>query len=233
MSSPSTPAGDVVAALGAHRLVPVVVVDGADEGACLADALVAGGLPVAEITLRTAGGVDAIRAVARTQPDVVVGAGTVTTADQVDAVVDAGARFVVSPGLSPAVVRRAQDRDVAVLPGVATPSEIMAALDLGIDVMKLFPASVVGGPAAIKAFSAPFPDVRFVPTGGVGAANLADYLGLDPVLAVGGSWMVDKSLVAQGDWAEITRRTAEAVALAEPPGTSTGAPTGASTSKES
>src|SRR5690606_17070237 len=153
MSSPDTP---VLEALAAHRLVPVVVVDGADEGARLADALVAGGLPVAEITLRTAGGVDAIRAVARTQPDVVVGAGTVTTADQVDAVVDAGARFVVSPGLSPAVVRRAQDRGVAVLPGVATPSEIMAALDLGIDVMKLFPASVVGGPAAIKAFSAPF-----------------------------------------------------------------------------
>ncbi|MFC7879311.1 bifunctional 4-hydroxy-2-oxoglutarate aldolase/2-dehydro-3-deoxy-phosphogluconate aldolase [Isoptericola sp. NPDC057391] len=214
MSCPSTPAGDVVAALGAHRLVPVVVVDGADEGARLADALVAGGLPVAEITLRTAGGIDAIRAVARTQPDVVVGAGTVTTADQVDAVVDAGARYIVSPGLSAAVVRRAQEHGVPILPGVATPSEIMAALDLGIDVVKLFPASVVGGPAAIKAFSAPFPGLRFVPTGGVSAANLGDYLGLDPVLAVGGSWMVEKSLVTAGDWAEITRRTAEAVALA-------------------
>ncbi|SKC74502.1 bifunctional 4-hydroxy-2-oxoglutarate aldolase/2-dehydro-3-deoxy-phosphogluconate aldolase [Krasilnikoviella flava] len=214
MSSPSTQAGDVVAALGAHRLVPVVVVDGADEGARLADALVAGGLPVAEITLRTAGGIDAIRAVARTQTDVVVGAGTVTTVDQVDAVVDAGARYIVSPGLSAAVVRRAQEHGVPVLPGVATPSEIMAALDLGIDVVKLFPASVVGGPAAIKAFSAPFPGLRFVPTGGVSAANLGDYLRLAPVLAVGGSWMVEKSLVAQGDWAEITRRTADAVALA-------------------
>ncbi|MEN5072741.1 bifunctional 4-hydroxy-2-oxoglutarate aldolase/2-dehydro-3-deoxy-phosphogluconate aldolase [Isoptericola cucumis] len=218
MSSPDTPtpaaAGDVVAALGAHRLVPVVVVDGADQGARLADALVAGGLPVAEITLRTAGGVDAIRAVARTQPDVVVGAGTVTTADQVDAVADAGARYVVSPGLSEAVVRRAQHHGLPVLPGVATPTEIMAALDLGLDVVKLFPASVVGGPAAIKAFSAPFPGLRFVPTGGVGAANLGDYLGLAPVLAVGGSWMVDKKLVDAGDWAEVTRRTAEAVALA-------------------
>ncbi len=214
MSSPSTPAGDVVAALGAHRLVPVVVVDGADEGARLADALVAGGLPVAEITLRTAGGIDAIRAVAQTQPDVVVGAGTVTTVDQVDAVVDAGARYIVSPGLSAAVVRRAQEHGVPILPGVATPSEIMAALDLGIDVVKLFPASVVGGPAAIKAFSAPFPGLRFVPTGGVSAGNLGDYLGLAPVLAVGGSWMVEKSLVTAGDWAEITRRTAEAVALA-------------------
>ncbi|MFE6968845.1 bifunctional 4-hydroxy-2-oxoglutarate aldolase/2-dehydro-3-deoxy-phosphogluconate aldolase [Isoptericola sp. NPDC057653] len=215
MSSPSIQAGDVVAALGAHRLVPVVVVDGADEGARLADALVAGGLPVAEITLRTAGGIDAIRAVARTQPDVVVGAGTVTTVEQVDAVVDAGARYIVSPGLSAAVVRRAQDHGVPVLPGVATPSEIMAALDLGVDVVKLFPASVVGGPAAIKAFSAPFPGLRFVPTGGVGAANLGEYLGLAPVLAVGGSWMVEKSLVVAGDWAEITRRTAEAVALAQ------------------
>ncbi|MCK9792876.1 bifunctional 4-hydroxy-2-oxoglutarate aldolase/2-dehydro-3-deoxy-phosphogluconate aldolase [Isoptericola sp. 4D.3] len=216
MSSPGTPsqAGDVVAALGAHRLVPVVVVDGADQGARLADALVAGGLPVAEITLRTAGGIDAIRAVARTQHDVVVGAGTVTTVDQVDAVVDAGARYIVSPGLSTAVVRRAQEHGVPILPGVATPSEIMAALDLGVDVVKLFPASVVGGPAAIKAFSAPFPGLRFVPTGGVGAGNLGDYLSLAPVLAVGGSWMVEKTLVTQGDWDEITRRTAEAVALA-------------------
>jgi 2-dehydro-3-deoxyphosphogluconate aldolase/(4S)-4-hydroxy-2-oxoglutarate aldolase len=101
-----------------------------------------------------------------------------------------------------------------VLPGVATPSEIMAALDLGIDVVKLFPASVVGGPAAIKAFSAPFPGLRFVPTGGVSAANLADYLTLKPVLAVGGSWMVDRSLVTAGDWDEITTRTRDAVALA-------------------
>lgn len=211
MSSPDTP---VLEALAAHRLVPVVVVDGADEGARLADALVAGGLPVAEITLRLAGGVDAIRAVATNQPDVVVGAGTVTTVEQVDAVVDAGARYIVSPGLSAAVVRRAQEHGVPVLPGVATPSEIMAALDLGLDAVKLFPAAVVGGPAAIKAFSAPFPGVRFVPTGGVSAANLGDYLGLEPVLAVGGSWMVERSLVTGGDWAEITRRTSEAVALA-------------------
>ncbi|MCP2263548.1 bifunctional 4-hydroxy-2-oxoglutarate aldolase/2-dehydro-3-deoxy-phosphogluconate aldolase [Promicromonospora thailandica] len=211
MSSPDSP---VLDALAAHRLVPVVVVDGADEGARLADALVAGGLPVAEITLRLAGGVDAIRAVAKNHPDVVVGAGTVTTAEQVDDVVAAGARYIVSPGLSAAVVRRAQEHGVPVLPGVATPSEIMAALDLGIDVVKLFPAAVVGGPAAIKAFSAPFPGVRFVPTGGVSGANLGDYLGLQPVLAVGGSWMVERSLVTAGDWAEITRRTSEAVALA-------------------
>lgn len=210
MSSPT-----VLETLAAHRLVPVVVVDGADQGARLADALVAGGLPVAEITLRTAGGLDAIRAVAANQPDVIVGAGTVTTASQVDDVVAAGARFVVSPGLSEAVVRRAQQHGIPVLPGVATPSEIMAALDLGVEVVKLFPASVVGGPSAIKAFAAPFPQLRFVPTGGVNADNLGDYLGLKPVLAVGGSWMVEKSLVTAGDWDEITRRTRDAVALTQ------------------
>jgi 2-dehydro-3-deoxyphosphogluconate aldolase/(4S)-4-hydroxy-2-oxoglutarate aldolase len=205
----------VLETLAAHRLVPAVVVDGAEQGARLADALVAGGLPVAEITLRTAGGLDAIRAVAANQPDVIVGAGTVTTASQVDDVVAAGARFIVSPGLSEAVVRRAQEHGIPVLPGVATPTEIMAALDLGVEVVKLFPASVVGGPSAIKAFAAPFPQLRFVPTGGVNADNLGDYLGLKPVLAVGGSWMVEKSLVTAGDWDEITRRTRDAVALTQ------------------
>ncbi|WP_402462533.1 bifunctional 4-hydroxy-2-oxoglutarate aldolase/2-dehydro-3-deoxy-phosphogluconate aldolase [Isoptericola aurantiacus] len=210
MSSP------VLDTLAGHRLVPVVVVDGADQGLALADALTAGGLPVAEITLRTAGGLDAIRAVARDRPDVVVGAGTVTTAAQVDAVADAGARYVVSPGLSRAVVERARHHELPVLPGVATPTEIMAALDLGVETVKLFPANVVGGPAALKAFAAPFPALRFVPTGGVSATNLPDYLALKPVLAVGGSWMVAKPLVDAGDWAEITRLTGEAVALAAP-----------------
>ncbi len=211
MSSPDT----VLETLAAYRLVPVVVVDGAEQGARLAEALVAGGLPVAEITLRTAGGLDAIRSVAANQPDVVVGAGTVTSAGQVDDVVSAGARYIVSPGLSEAVVLRAQEHGIPVLPGVATPTEIMRALDLGVETVKLFPASVVGGPAAIKAFAAPFPGLRFVPTGGVSAANLADYLALEPVLAVGGSWMVEKSLVAASDWDEITRRTREAVALTQ------------------
>ncbi|GAA1976433.1 bifunctional 4-hydroxy-2-oxoglutarate aldolase/2-dehydro-3-deoxy-phosphogluconate aldolase [Isoptericola halotolerans] len=204
---------DTLASLKKHRLVPVVVVDGADQGVRLAEALADGGLPVAEITLRTAGGLEAIRAVARDRPDVVVGAGTVTHATQVDAVVDAGARYIVSPGLSRHVVERAQHHGVPVLPGVATPTEIMAALDLGVETVKLFPASVVGGPAALKAFAAPFPDLRFVPTGGVSATNLGEYLALKPVLAVGGSWMVAKSLVDAGDWAEITRLTTEAVDL--------------------
>lgn len=196
------------------RVVPVVVVDDAAQGVLVASALRDGGLPVAEVTFRTAGARAAIEAIAREVPDVLVGAGTVVTAAQVDEAVDAGARFLVSPGLSAAVVRRAQELGVPVVPGVATPSDVIAALDLGLDVVKLFPANVVGGPAAVKAFSAPFPGLRFVPTGGVSAANLLDYLALPAVLAGGGSWMVDAALVRAGDTAEITRRTREAVALA-------------------
>ena len=196
------------------RVVPVVVVDDAAQGVLVASALRDGGLPVAEVTFRTAGARAAIEAIAREVPDVLVGAGTVVTAAQVDEAVDPGARFLVSPGLSAAVVRRAQELGVPVVPGVATPSDVIAALDLGLDVVKLFPANVVGGPAAVKALSAPFPGLRFVPTGGVGAANLLDYLALPAVLAAGGSWMVDAALVRAGDTAEITRRTREAVALA-------------------
>ena len=196
------------------RVVPVVVVDDAAQGVLVASALRDGGLPVAEVTFRTAGARAAIEVIAREVPDVLVGAGTVVTAAQVDEAVDAGARFLVSPGLSAAVVRRAQELGVPVVPGVATPSDVIAALDLGLDVVKLFPANVVGGPAAVKAFSAPFPGLRFVPTGGVSAANLLDYLALPAVLAAGGSWMVDAALVRAGDTVEITRRTREAVALA-------------------
>lgn len=196
------------------RVVPVVVVDDAAQGVLVASALRDGGLPVAEVTFRTAGARAAIEAIARDVPDVLVGAGTVVTAAQVDEAVDAGARFLVSPGLSAGVVRRAQELGVPVVPGVATPSDVIAALDLGLDVVKLFPANVVGGPAAVTAFSAPFPGLRFVPTGGVSAANLLDYLALPAVLAAGGSWMVDAALVRAGDTAEITRRTREAVALA-------------------
>jgi 2-dehydro-3-deoxyphosphogluconate aldolase / (4S)-4-hydroxy-2-oxoglutarate aldolase len=196
------------------RVVPVVVVDDAAQGVGVATALRDGGLPVAEVTFRTAGARAAIEAIAAEVPDVLVGAGTVVRPDQVDEAVAAGARFLVSPGLSAAVVRRAQELEVPVLPGVATPSDIIAALDLGLDAVKLFPANVVGGPAAVKAFSAPFPGLRFVPTGGVSAANLLDYLALPSVLAAGGSWMVDATLVRAGDWTEVARRTREAVDLA-------------------
>ncbi|MBE1877388.1 bifunctional 4-hydroxy-2-oxoglutarate aldolase/2-dehydro-3-deoxy-phosphogluconate aldolase [Myceligenerans pegani] len=210
----SDPTRSVLERLGRARVVPVVVVDDAEQGLGVARALDDGGLPVAEVTFRTSGARAAIEAITAEHPGMLVGAGTVVNPRQVDQAVAAGATFLVSPGLSAPVVRAAQEAGVPILPGVATASDIMAALDLGITTVKLFPAGVVGGPGAIKALSGPFGQVTFVPTGGVSAANLPDYLGLPSVLAVGGSWMVDQKLVAAGDWAEMTRRTAEAVAVA-------------------
>lgn len=194
------------------RLVPVVVLDDAARAAPLAEALVAGGLPVAEVTFRTAAAVESIRAMAA-NPEMLVGAGTVLTVEQVDAAVDAGARYIVSPGFSVSVVRRARERGVLALPGTVTATEVQAALGEGLTAVKFFPAETSGGAAAIKALSAPFADVRFVPTGGIGPKNVAEYLALPCVLAVGGSWMVPRDVVAAGDFARITDLTAEAVRL--------------------
>lgn len=202
----------VLSDLSAARLVPVVVLDDAAHAESLAGALVAGGLPVAEVTFRTAAAADAIRAMAD-RGDILVGAGTVLSPDQVDQAVAAGAKYVVSPGLSRAVVERCREHGVLPLPGAVTATEIQAALELGLDTVKFFPAGTSGGAPAIKALTAPFTGVRFVPTGGVGPANLADYLGIGAVAAVGGSWMAPRDLVASGNFAEITRLTAEAVAL--------------------
>jgi 2-dehydro-3-deoxyphosphogluconate aldolase / (4S)-4-hydroxy-2-oxoglutarate aldolase len=204
---------DVLAALCASRLVPVVVLDDAADADGLAGALVAGGLPVAEVTFRTAATADCIRAMSA-RGDILVGAGTVLTVGQVDQAVAAGARFVVSPGLSRAVVERAGELGVLALPGAVTATEVQAALELGVSVVKFFPAGTCGGPAAINALSGPFAGVRFVPTGGVGPANLGEYLSIGAVAAVGGSWMVPRDLVRAGDVAGITALTAEAVALA-------------------
>ena len=200
-------------ALGAARLVPVVVVDDAAHAEPLAAALVAGGLPVAEVTFRTAAAEDAIRAMA-SRGDMLVGAGTVLTVEQVDRAVAAGASYVVSPGLSRAVVERCREHAVLALPGAATATEVQAALELGLTTVKFFPAGTSGGAAAIKALAAPFGGVTFVPTGGVGPKNLLEYLAIDAVLAVGGSWMVPRDVVAAGDFDRITALTAEAVALA-------------------
>ncbi|HEY8721642.1 bifunctional 4-hydroxy-2-oxoglutarate aldolase/2-dehydro-3-deoxy-phosphogluconate aldolase [Pengzhenrongella sp.] len=204
---------DVLSALSTARLVPVVVLDDAKDADALAGALVAGGLPVAEVTFRTAAAQDAIRAMAD-RGDILVGAGTVLTAAQVDQAVAAGASYVVSPGLSRAVVERCQEHGVTVLPGAITATEIQAALELGLTTVKFFPAGTSGGAPAIKALSAPFVGVSFVPTGGVGPKNLGDYLALPSVVAVGGSWMVPNALVKAGDFAGIVKLTADAVALA-------------------
>jgi 2-dehydro-3-deoxyphosphogluconate aldolase / (4S)-4-hydroxy-2-oxoglutarate aldolase len=204
---------DVVESFGG-RVVPVVVLADADRAEGLADALVAGGLHVAEVTFRTAAAAESIRRMAK-HPGLVVGAGTVVRAEQVDQAADAGARFVVSPGLSAAVVARARERGIDVLPGVVTPSEVIAALDLGISTLKFFPAAQYGGVATLKALASPFPGVRFIPTGGVSLADLVDYLSLPTVPAVGGSWMVRPDLVAAGDFAAITELTEQTVRAAK------------------
>lgn len=201
-----------LAALFEHRLVPVVVVDDAGTATGLAEALMAGGLPVAEVTFRTPAARDAIKAMAA-HGGVLVGAGTVRTPAQVDQAVEAGAQYIVSPGLSVAVVRRCQELGVPVLPGAVTATEVQAASELGLDTVKFFPAETSGGVAAIKALAAPFGDVRFVPTGGVGPKNLADYLAVASVAAVGGSWMCPRDLLAAGDYAALEKLTREAVAL--------------------
>ena len=203
---------DILSTLGAARLVPVVVLDDAADANALAGALVAGGLPVAEVTFRTAAAQESIRAMSA-RGDILVGAGTVLTVPQVDQAVAAGASFVVSPGLSRAVVERCQEKGVLALPGAVTATEVQAALELGITTVKFFPAGTSGGAAAISALAAPFGGVSFVPTGGVGPKNLAEYLSIQAVAAVGGSWMVPRDLVKSGDFAGIQALTAEAVAM--------------------
>ena len=204
---------DILSLLDGHRVIPVVVVDAASCADPLADALVDGGMPIAEVTYRTAAADDALRTIAA-RGDVLVGAGSVRTADQVDLAVAGGARFIVSPGLSEAVVLRCQSLDIPIVPGIATATELMRALDLGVEIVKLFPAGIIGGPSAVRDLSAPFPSVRFVPTGGVNRANLVDYLSLPSVIAVGGSWMVARDLIANARFDEIRQLAAEAASLA-------------------
>lgn len=206
--------GTVHELVRASRLLPVVVVDDPRSGAPLADALVDGGLGMAEVTFRTAGAVDALEAMAA-HPGLCVGAGTVVNVAQVDRAVGAGAQFVVSPGLSGSVVRRCQELSIPVFPGVATATDITSATDLGVDVMKFFPAEQLGGPAMISALAAPFPRTRFIPTGGITAERAPAYLAHPAVLAIGGSWMVAPDLVRRGKWDQVTRLTREAVAIVE------------------
>ncbi|NYD42974.1 bifunctional 4-hydroxy-2-oxoglutarate aldolase/2-dehydro-3-deoxy-phosphogluconate aldolase [Nocardioides panaciterrulae] len=200
---------DLDSLLARGRLLPVLTVAGPSIGSAVAEALLTAGLPLAEVTLRVDGALEALRAMAALE--LTVGAGTVVTPDQVDRAVEAGASFVVSPGLHAAVVERCRDLGVPVLPGIATASDLMLAVELGVETVKMFPADLVGGPAAVKAFTGPFPAMRFVPTGGIGPAQLSSYLSLPAVLAVGGSWLAPRDVVAAGRWDEITRRTRQAL----------------------
>lgn len=204
----------VLEQIAALRVVPIIVIDDARDAPALGEALASGGLPVAEITLRTPLAVEAIERMATAHPDVIVGAGTVRTPEQVTAAVDAGARFLVSAGLDADVVRAAQAADVPILPGAVTPTEVQAATRLGITTVKFFPAGALGGPSTIRSLAGPFPEVRFVPTGGVDLDTMASYLAVPEVPACGGSWMAPADLIRRREWSQITRLTALTVATA-------------------
>ena len=192
-------------------MIPVVRIDDPAQAGRLAEALLAGGLPCAEITFRTAGASEAIRRIADGYPDLMLGAGTVLQPDQAQQAVRAGARFIVSPGLSRPVVEWCQRTAVAVMPGVATPTEILMAIEYGLSTLKIFPAEALGGVSMLEAMAAPFAGLKFVPTGGISAASLASYLRLPAVLAVGGSWMVAHKLLASERFDEVTRLARQAV----------------------
>ena len=192
-------------------IVPVVKLDRAEDARPLAKALCAGGLPCAEVTFRTDAAPEAIRIITTEFPQMCVGAGTVLNPGQVDAAVDAGAQFIVSPGLNPGTVKYCMEKKAPVTPGVSSPSDIEQAIELGLDVVKFFPAEQSGGLARIKAMAAPSGNMKFMPTGGINAKNLTSYLDFDRVIACGGYWMVPGDLINQGAWDQIQRLTREAV----------------------
>ena len=208
---------EVLQRLGRIGVVPVIKIDDAAHAIPLAEALIAGDMPVAEITFRTGAASASIRDISRKFPNMLLGAGTVLTVSQAQQAVDAGARYIVSPGFSPSVVDWCLQHHVPVLPGVATPTEIIAALDTGLTVLKFFPAEEFGGVRMLKALASPFSTVQFVPTGGITPASLPDYLRLPNVLAVGGTWMVKSDLIAASRFPEITRLALEARALVTQP----------------
>ncbi|RSN48688.1 keto-deoxy-phosphogluconate aldolase [Streptomyces sp. WAC 04229] len=212
MSSP-LPSSPATSVLDLAPVVPVVVVDDLADAVPLARALVAGGLPAIEVTLRTPAAVDAIRAIADEVPGAVVGAGTVITPDQVGEVVAAGARFLVSPGWTDALLDAMRASGVPFLPGVSTTSEVVALLERGVREMKFFPAEAAGGTAYLKALAAPLPQARFCPTGGIGPGSAPEYLALPNVGCVGGSWMLPKDAVADRDWDRVEALARAAAAL--------------------
>ncbi|MBQ9065671.1 MAG: bifunctional 4-hydroxy-2-oxoglutarate aldolase/2-dehydro-3-deoxy-phosphogluconate aldolase [Blautia sp.] len=194
-------------------IIPVVVLDDAKDASPLAKALCEGGLPCAEVTFRTAAAEEAIRIMSSEFPEMLVGAGTVLTTEQVDRAVNAGAKFIVSPGLNPKIVKYCQEKNIPITPGIQTPTEIEAALELGLTTLKFFPAEPAGGLKMIKAIAAPYVDVSFMPTGGISESNVREYLAYNRIVACGGSWMVKKELVANGEFDKIRDMVAEAAAI--------------------
>lgn len=199
--------------LGISPVIPVVQLDDVEQAVPLARALVRGGIGIIEVTLRTEAGLPAIRRIASEVPEIVTGAGTVTTAEQAAAAVDAGATFLVTPGSPPALLNCVVDLGLPLLAGVSTLTEVMTLLERGLTAMKFFPAEAAGGPAYLTAAAGPLPHVRFCPTGGISVANAPDYLALPNVGCVGGSWLAPRDALRAGHWAEVERRAAGAAAL--------------------
>ena len=194
-------------------VIPVIVVNRLDDAIPMAQALVSGGLKVLEVTLRTDVGLEAIELMAKEIPDAIVGAGTVTSTDQIDAVIDAGGEFMVTPGTTPKLIEYALEKPIQVLPGVATPSEAVQLLEFGVSHMKFFPAEAAGGRPMLKSIYGPLPQITFCPTGGVTPASAGDYLALPNVACVGGSWMLPQNLIDAGDWSAIEALAKEAAAI--------------------
>ena len=202
---------DIIKELSLIGIVPVIAINDAKDASPLADALCRGGLPCAEVTFRTDAAEEAIRIMKYSRPEMLVGAGTVLSADQADRAVAAGASFLVSTGLNPDVVSHCLERGYPILPGCATPSDIERAISMGLDAVKFFPAEAAGGIGMIRAMSAPYSKVRFMPTGGIKASNLNEYLSFERVFACGGSWMASSKMISNGDFELIERYTSEAV----------------------
>ncbi|SPT75786.1 bifunctional 4-hydroxy-2-oxoglutarate aldolase/2-dehydro-3-deoxy-phosphogluconate aldolase [Arcanobacterium haemolyticum] len=198
-----------------NPIVPVVVLNRVEDAVPTARALLAGGITSAEVTFRTPVAAECIASIARNVPEIAVGAGTVINAEQANAAIDAGATFLVSPGFSATVADVAAERGVPLLPGVANPTDIMAAVEYGLDVMKFFPAVPLGGLSVIKAFAAPFPQLKFLPTGGISEKNAAEWLSQPFIAAIGGSWMVTTKLVDNGEFDTITELSAQAMSIAK------------------
>ena len=205
----------LIESLESKRVVPLVQSDDPKTALKISEALLEGGLDVLEVVLRTDAALDCLEAIAKEFPQAHVGAGTVLSADQSKEVIRRGASFIVSPGLDPASVAVANDAGIPILPGISTATELQQAWNLGLRTVKLFPASLVGGPKILKALSSVFRDVRFMPTGGVSPANLNEYLAVPAVLACGGSWLTPADAISKGDFATITRLAKEAIAIAQ------------------
>lgn len=204
---------DIRSILRVSPVMPVIVIDNPADAVPLARALVAGGIRVLEVTLRTPAALGAIRAIADAVPDAVVGAGTVVGADDLQRATEAGARFAVSPGATPALLRAGREAAIPLLPGVMTPSELIQGIEQGYDSFKLFPAAQAGGVGMLKALGGPFPQVLFCPTGGIDAASAPSFLALPNVACIGGSWLCPAERVRAGDWAAITALAQAAAAL--------------------